>query len=153
MAKAAEKTSEVFDVEFPTFDASKATDQIRAFAEKGVEQSKEAYAKLKTGAEEAQKVLENTFETVKSASAEMSLASIAAMRANAEANFSHLESLVGAKSLSEVFELQTAFLRKRVEMTVEQVKDFQSASTKAAEEVAAPIKTVFEKAFKELKVA
>ena len=40
------------NVEFPTFDASKATDQFRAFAEKGVEQSKEAYAKLKTGAEE-----------------------------------------------------------------------------------------------------
>ena len=46
MAKAAEKFIE--NVEFPSFDASKATDQIRAFAEKGVEQSKEAYAKIKT---------------------------------------------------------------------------------------------------------
>ena len=56
MAKAAEKFIE--NVEFPSFDASKATDQIRAFAEKGVEQSKEAYAKIKTSTEETQKALE-----------------------------------------------------------------------------------------------
>lgn len=153
MAKIAEKTEVSENVEFPAFDASKATDQIRAFAEKGVEQSKEAYAKLKTGAEDAQKAIETTLETVKSASTDLSLKSIAALRANAEANFSHLEALVGAKSLSEVFELQTAFLRKSFETTVEQVKDFQTASTKVAEEVAKPVKAVFEKTFKGLKAA
>lgn len=154
MAKTAEKVADTFgNVEFPTFDTSKATDQIRAFAEKGVEQSKEAYSKLKTGAEETQKVLETTFETAKTASNDLSLKTISAMRANAEAGFSHLEALIGAKSLSEVIELQTSFLRKRVEVTVEQAKDLQAVSTKAAEDVAKPIKAIFEKAFKELKVA
>lgn len=153
MAKAAEKT-EIFDVtDYSAFDPSKATDQIRAFAEKGVEQSKEAYAKMKTGAEEAQKVVNTTLETVKSATNELSLKSIAAMRANAEVNFAHLEALVGASSLSQVVELQTAFLRKRFEMAVEQVKDFQTASSKVAEEVAKPAKTAFEKAVKDLKAA
>lgn len=150
MAKV-EKTADVFEI--PAFDASKATDQIRAFAEKGVEQSKEAFSKLKDGAEDAQKALESTFETVKTASADLSLKSIAALRANAEVSFSHLEALVGAKSLSEIVELQTAFLRKRVEMTVEQVKDFQTATTKAAEEVGKPVKVAFEKALKDLKAA
>jgi phasin len=140
-------------VEFPSFDASKATDQIRAFTEKGVEQSKEAYAKLKTGAEEAQKAIEATYESAKSVSSDLSLKTIASFRANAEANFAHLEALVGAKSLSEVFELQTSFLRKRVEDTVEQAKDFQTVASKAAEDVAQPMKGAFEKAFKELKVA
>ena len=139
--------------EFPTFDAEKATDQFRAFAEKGVEQSKEAYAKLKTGAENAQKALESTFETVKSAGDEISLKSIAAARANAEAGFAHLEALVGAKSLSEVIELQTAFVRKAFETAVEQAKDLQAVSSKAAEEVSRPLKDVFEKSVKELKVA
>ncbi|TIO88392.1 MAG: phasin, partial [Mesorhizobium sp.] len=36
MSKTA-KTETIENVEFPSFDASKATDQIRAFAEKGVE--------------------------------------------------------------------------------------------------------------------
>lgn len=154
MAKTAEKVTDIFaNVEFPSFDASKATDQIRAFAEKGVEQSKEAYAKLRSGAEEAQKALETTFEAAKSASGDLSLKTIATMRSNAEAGFSHLELLVGAKSISEVIELQSAYLRKNVELAVEQAKDFQAAASKAAEDVSLPIKAVVEKAFKELKVA
>ena len=148
------KTAKTADtIEFPTFDASAATDQFRAFAEKGVEQGKETYAKLKSGAEEAQKVLESTFESVKATSSDLQLKSIAAMRANSEATFSHLEALVGVKSVSEFIELQTSFLRKAVEMTVAQAKDIQAVSSKGAEEVAKPMKTVFEKTMSELKVA
>ena len=151
MTKATAKTAET--IEFPTFDAEKTADQFRAFAEKGVEQSKEAYAKMKTGAEATQKAMETTFETAKSAGNEFSLKSIATARANAEAGFSHLEALAAARSLSEVIELQTAFVRKSVETAVEQAKEFQSTSTKAAEEVSRPFKDVFEKSVKELKVA
>lgn len=149
------KTVKIADtaVEFPTFDTSKATDQFRAFAEKGVEQSKEVYAKVKTGAEEAQKALESTFETAKSAGNAMSLKTIAALRTNSEAGFSHLESLLGARSLSEVVELQTAFFRKGFETSVEQAKEIQAIASQAAEDVAKPIKDVFEKTVKDLKVA
>lgn len=148
------KTAEfVENVEFPTFDVSKATDQIRTITEKGVEQSKEAYAKLKSGAEEAQKTIETTFETVKAASGDMSLKTIAAMRANTEIGFAHLEALLGAKSLSEVFELQTSFLRKRAELAVDQAKEFQTLATKAVEDVSKPAKAAFEKAFSEAKAA
>ena len=158
MSKSPTKTADVAEtsvtnVEFPSFDASKAADQVRAFAEKGIEQSKEAYAKMKNGAEEAQKALETTFETVKSVGSEVSLKTIAALRANSEATFAHLEALVGAKSLSEVVELQTAFVRKAVETAVEQAKELQAVSSKAAEDVSKPIKTAFEKSLKELKVA
>lgn len=148
------KTADTIEnVEFPSFDAAKANEQIRAFAEKGVEQSKEAYAKLKSGAEETQKVLESTYETAKSASSDLSLKTVSAFRSNAEAGFSHLEALIGARSLSEVIELQTAFVRKQVETTVQQAKEFQVVATKAAEDVSKPIKVAVEKAFSELKVA
>jgi phasin len=152
------KTAKITDlpetnVEFPTFDASKATDQFRAFAEKGVEQSKEVYAKVKASAEDTQKALESTFETAKSVGSELSLKTIAAMRANSEAGFAHLESLLAARSLSEVVELQTAFFRKRFEMTVDQTKELQAIATKAAEDVTKPMKDAFEKSVRELKVA
>ena len=150
MAKT-EKVSET--IEFPSFDASKATDQFRAFTEKGVEQSKEAYAKLKNGAENAQKALEASFETAKSAGSDLSLKTIAALRANAETDFAHLEALVGVTSISQLFELQTSYLRKRVELVVDQAKELQSASAKATEEVVKPVKDIFEKSFRELKVA
>ncbi|MCC0040490.1 MAG: phasin [Brucellaceae bacterium] len=151
MSKTAEKTAEM--VEFPTFDASKATDQFRAFAEKGVEQTKEVYAKLKSGAEEAQKTLEDTFETARTAQTDLAMKSIATMRANTEANFAHMEALLGVKSVSELVELQTAFLRKRVEMAVEQAKDMQTATTKAVEDLSKPVKTAFDKAMKDVKAA
>ena len=150
MAKT-EKVSET--IEFPSFDANKASDQFRAFTEKGVEQSKEAYAKLKAGAETAQKALESSFETAKAAGSDLSLKTISALRANAETDFAHLEALVGVTSVSELFELQTSYLRKRVELAGNQAKDLQSASAKAAEEVVKPVKDVFERSFKELKVA
>lgn len=154
MSKTAAKPADFIEnVEFPTFDASKATDQFRAFAEKGVEQSKEVYSKLKTGAETTQKAVETTFETAKTAGGDLSLKTIAALRTNAELGFAHLEALVGVKSVSELIELQTAFVRKSVETGVAQVKDLQAAGTKAAEEVAKPLKDVFEKTLKDIKVA
>ena len=92
MAKTADT---IENTAFPTYDASKTTDQFRAVAEKGVEQSKEAYAKFASGAETTQKALQSTFETAKAIGSELSLKTIAAMRANAEAAFSHLEVLLG----------------------------------------------------------
>jgi phasin len=139
--------------DYPSFDASKTVDQFRVLAEKGVEQSREAYAKLKEGAEDAQKTIETTFETAKTAGADLSLKAIAAVRANAEADFSHIEALIGVKSLSELIELQTAYLRKRFELAVQQTKEMQGASSRAAEEIARPVKGAFEKAFKDFKAA
>jgi phasin len=105
------------------------------------------------GAAEAQMSIETRYETARNVSAELSLKAIAALRTNAETGFAHLEALAGAKSLSEIVELQTAYLRKRVELTVEQAKDFQTVASKAAEDVSKPVKTAFEKALKDLKAA
>jgi phasin len=151
MSKTASKMADT--IEFPAFNATQATDQFRAFAEKGVEQSKEAYAKFKVGAEEAQKMIETTYESARNVAGEMSRKSLAAMRTNTEAGFSHLEQLAAARSLSDMIELQTSFMRKTFETMVEQAKDFQTASSKAMEEVAMPARSAFEKAVKELKIA
>jgi len=148
MSKTAKDT-----IEFPSFDASKATEQLRDFTDKGIEQTKEVYSKLKSGAEDAQKTFESTYETARATGADLSLKAISAMRANADATFSHLEALVGVKSVSEFIELQTAWMRKSVETAVEQAKDIQATSTKAIEDVAKPMKSAFEKTMKDLKVA
>lgn len=151
MPKTAQNTAET--IEFPSFDTSKASDQFRAFTEKGVAQGRETYSRMKAGFEDSQKALESTYETAKTYSDEMTLKSIAAMRASTEASFSHLEALVGAKSLSDIFELQSAFLRKGMEMSIDQAKEMQTLSTKAATELSQPMKNVFEKSMKELKAA
>jgi phasin len=151
MSKTTEKTNELIDN--AAFDASKAIEQVSAFAEKGVVQSKEVLAKLKAGSETTQKALESSFQTAKTISNDLSLKTIAALRANADSAFSHFEALIAVKSPSEFAELQTAFVRKQVESAVEQAKDFQAATTKAFEDVSKPMKTAFEKAMKEIKIA
>lgn len=154
MSKTADSTSETAkSIDAPAFDPGKATDRLRAVAEKAVEQSNETLAKVALGAEDTQKALKSTFESTKSFGNDLSLKTIAVLRANAEADFSHFEALVGAKSPSEIIELQTTFLRKRVEMGVEQAKDFQALTTKAVTDVSKPIKDAFEKALRDLKVA
>ena len=137
----------------PTFDASKVTDQFRDFAEKGLAQSKDAYAKMKTAAEDAQKTVEDTFKTAQNAGTEVSLKAISVLRANTEAGLSHMEALVGVKSVSDFVELQTSFFRKQAELFTAQAKDLQDASTKAAEKAAAPVKAAIEKVVSEFKAA
>ncbi|WP_292280700.1 phasin family protein, partial [Mesorhizobium sp.] len=78
---------------------------------------------------------------------------IAALRANTEAGFTHLETLVAVKSLSEFIELQTAFLREQVEKFAEQAKGFQVVMMRASEDMSKPIKDAFEKALNERRVA
>ena len=154
MSKTSEKTTETAEtMAFPAFDPGKATDQFHAVAEKGVEQSKEALTKFTAGAEDTQKALKSTFETAQSVGNELSLKMIAALRANAEADFAHLEALANAKSLPDVIELQTTFLRKRFEMGIEQAKEFQALTTKAVTDVSKPFKNAFEKTLKDVKVA
>jgi phasin len=153
MSKTTEKTAEFINDVYPALDASKAIEYVNSVAEKGVEQSKEAYAKFKAGSETTQKALESSFETAKSVGSDLSLKTIAVLRANADAGFSHFEAIFAVKSPSEFVELQTAFVRKQVEKSIEQAKQLQALTTKAVEDVSKPIKSAFEKAVKDLKVA
>ena len=147
------KKSDTDAFAMPSFDASKVSDQFRDFAEKGLEQSKDAYAKMKTATEDAQKTVEETFKSVQTAGADVSLKAIAALRANTEAGLNHLEALVGVKSVADFVELQTSFFRKQAELVTAQAKELQDVTTKAAEKASAPAKAAFEKVVKEFKAA
>jgi len=139
--------------EFPTFDMGKMTDSYREMADKSVNQTKEAYAKVKTVAEDATKAIETTLENAQAGTVELSLKAIDAARGNAEHSLSHMEALLGVKSVAQMIELQTGFFRKQAEMMVDQSKAFQEAARKVAEDVSKPAKTVAEKAMVEIKAA
>ena len=146
---ATKKTDDVFSI--ASIDPSKLSESFREFAEKGAAQTKEAYAKMKEAAEDATKTVEATLESAQAGSVELGLKAIEALRTNAENSLSHMEALLGVKSVSELFELQTAFLRKQAEVAVEQAKTLQETSKKVAEKVAAPGKSAAEKAMKSFK--
>ncbi len=137
-------TDDIFS--FSAFDPAKLTQSWREFAEQGTTHSRDAYGKMKTAAEEASRTVESTIHSAQTGTMEFGLKAIDALRANTEMSFSHMERLMGAKSFSEVLELQAAFVRKQAEFTVEQAKTMQEAAQKMADEVAKPGRQAAEKA-------
>lgn len=146
---ATKKLDDVFSI--AAIDPSKVSESFREFAEKGAAQTKEAYAKMKEAAEDATKTVESTLESAQAGSVEIGLKAIDALRTNAENSLSHMEALLGVKSVAELFELQTAFLRKQAEVVVEQARGLQETTKKVAEKVTAPGKSAAEKAMKSFK--
>ncbi|MDO6964657.1 phasin [Rhizobium alvei] len=144
------KTDDVFS--FSSFDPSKFTESFKEFAEKGSLKTKETLAKVKEATEEASKTVEATVQNAQAGSVEFGLKAIEMLRTNTENSFSHLEALLGVKSVSELFELQTAFLRKQAELAVEQAKALQETSKKVAENVSKPGKDAAEKAMSSMKL-
>ena len=150
---ATKKTTSAEMFEFPAFDMTKMADSYREMADKSVNQTKEAYAKVKTVAEDATKAIETTLENAQAGTVELSLKAIDAARGNAEHTLSHMEALLGVKSVAQMIELQTSFFRKQAEMMVDQVKTMQETAKKVSENVSKPVKTVAEKAMDEIKAA
>lgn len=132
------KLDDVFS--FSAFDPSKFSESFRELAEKNMNQSREAFAKVKEASEDATKTIEATLEKAQSGTVELGLKAIDAMRTNAESSLSHMEALLGVKSVSELIEIQTAFTRKQAEVAVEQMKSMQETSRKVAEDVSKPSK-------------
>jgi phasin len=145
------KTEDAFSIS--AFDPSKFTENFRDFAEKNSVKTKEALAKVKEATEEAGKTVEATFTNAHAGTVELGKKTIALLRANTENSFSHLESLLGAKSVSELFELQTGFIRKQAELAVEQAKALSETSKKIAEQVTKPGKDAAEKAMSSFKMS
>jgi phasin len=147
---AVKKTEDAFSVS--SFDPSKFTESFREFAEKGSVKTKEALSKVKEATEEAGKTVEATFANAQAGTVEFGMKAIEMLRTNTENSFSHLEAMLSVKSVSELFELQTGFLRKQAELAVEQAKSLSETSKKVAEQVAKPGKEAAEKAASSFKL-
>ncbi len=93
--------------EMPKFEMPKmeVPAAFREVAEKGVAQAKENYEKMKTAAEDATEMLEDTYATASKGCSDYGLKLIETARANSNAAFDLFGELLTAKSYSEVVEL------------------------------------------------
>jgi phasin family protein len=76
-----------------------------------------------------------------------------AFRSNADLSLSHMQALLGVKSASEFFELQTSFIRRQAEATVEQARSMQDMARQLAEDVSRPGKDAAKKAMANFRTA
>jgi phasin len=136
--------------ELPSFEMPKleVPPAFREIAEKSVSQAKETYEKMKSAAEEATDMLEDTYATATKGASDYGLKVIEAARENTNAAFDFATQLVTAKSMSEVLELSTAHARKQFEALTAQSKDLAAIAQKVATETTEPVKESFGKVFK-----
>jgi phasin len=138
--------------ELPNFEIPKMEipAAFREIAEKSVSQAKETYEKMKSAAEEATDLLEDTYATATKGVSDYGLKVIEAARENTNAAFDYATQLMTVKSLSEVVELSTAHTRKQFETLTAQTKDLAAIAQKVASDTAEPMKESFGKAFKKV---
>src|SRR5216684_2344171 len=138
--------------ELPNFEIPKMEipAAFREIAEKSVSQAKETYEKMKSAAEEATDVLEDTYAAASKGASDYGLKVIEAARENTNAAFDYATRLMTVKSLSEVVELSTSHARKQFEALTAQSKELVAIAQKVAAETAEPVKESFGKAFKKV---
>jgi phasin len=151
-AAAAPAAFEVPKFEMPNFEIPKMEipAAFRELAEKSVSQAKETYEKMKSAAEEATDVLEDTYATASKGVADYGLKMIEAARENTNASFDFATQLMTVKSVSEAVELTTAHTRKQFEAVTAQTKELTALIQKVATESSEPARESFGKAFKKV---
>src|SRR6201987_338396 len=102
---------------------------------------------MKSAAEEATDVLEDTYAAASKGASDYGLKVIEAARVNTNAAFDFAGELSTAKTLSEVIELSSAHARKQFEAYTEQGKELSALAQKVATETVEPIKSGVNRAF------
>jgi phasin len=128
------------------FPGAEAPAAFRDIAAKSLSQAKDNYEKMKSAAEEATSVLEDTYASASKGAADYSLKVIEVARENTNAAFDFAAELLGAKTFSEVIELSTAHARKQFESLSEQSKELTALAQKVATETTEPLKEGMTKA-------
>jgi phasin len=151
-SKPAASAFELPKFELPKFELPKLEipAAFRELAEKSVSQAKETYGKMKSAAEEATDLIEDTYSTASKGACDYGLKCIEAARENTNANFDFAAKLMTVKSLSEMVELSTAHARKQFETLSAQSKDLFALAQRVTTETVEPVKESVSKVFKQV---
>ncbi|HEV2154541.1 phasin [Bradyrhizobium sp.] len=123
-------------------------EQMRAFAEKGVSQARESYAKFKDAAETHNGTVEAVFTCANKGASEYTAKLVEFMKANSSASLDFAQELLGAKSPSDAFSLWTGHARTQLETFQSQAKELVELTQRIASETAEPIKASAAKFYK-----
>ncbi|MBR1207891.1 MULTISPECIES: phasin [unclassified Bradyrhizobium] len=115
-------------------------EQMRAFAEKGVLQARDSYAKFKDAAETHNSTVEAVFTSVNKGATAYSAKLIEFFKANTTSSLDFAQELFSVKSPTEAIELWTSHARKQFETYTAQAKELAELGQKVATETAEPIK-------------
>jgi phasin len=115
-------------------------ESVRALAEKTVNQSREAYERGKEQLEEAIDALERSFDAAGQGATAFNRKLIDLAQRNLNSAFDLAKKLAGAKTLGEILELQSTFIRSQFDVFANQAGEIRALTTKIAADTTEPIK-------------
>ena len=123
-------------------------EQMRAFAEKGVSQARDSYAKFKDAAETHNGTIEAVFTSASKGASAYSAKMLEFFKANTTASLDFAQELFGVKTPAAAIELWTSHSRKQFETLAAQAKELTELGQKVATETVEPIKASAAKFYK-----
>jgi hypothetical protein len=87
--------------EAPVKSMTEMQEKMRAMIEKGIAETRGAYTKAKSAADETNSALEASFVTAKTGAVEINAKVLEALRVSADANFDFVKSILGVKSIAD----------------------------------------------------
>ena len=123
-------------------------EQVRAFAEKGVSQARDSYAKFKDAAETHNGTIEAVFTSASKGASAYSAKMLEFFKANTTASLDFAQEMFGVKTPAAAIELWTSQARKQFETFSAQAKELTELGQKVATETVEPIKASAAKFYK-----
>ncbi|GEP07422.1 phasin [Methylobacterium oxalidis] len=105
--------------------------ELRAFAEKGVEQARGAFGALVANARKASDTLQSSADTAHSSGKAVLARGLELTEQNITAGFDHAQKLVQARSLKDAITLQAEFARNQLAALQAQTKELASLARPA----------------------
>jgi phasin len=115
-------------------------ESVRALAEKTVMQTREAYERAKDTLEEAVDAMERSFDAAGQGAAAFNRKIIEITQRNLNSSFDLAKKLAAAKNLTEIVELQSAYVRQQFDALASQAGEIRALSSKIAADTTEPIK-------------
>ena len=128
-------------------------ENVRAMVEKAVDQSREVYDRSKDALDASVATLERTFDAAGQGVVAFNRKIIDIAQRNVNSGFDLAKSLAGAKNLSEMMELQTAYWQKLLGALTSQAEEVRALSAKVAAAAGEPLKEQVKRGVDDLRKA
>ena len=111
--------------------------ELRTFAERSVEQARQAFDGFISAAHHAMSAFEGQAETARKGARDVTEKAMTFAERNMTSAFAFAHDLVRAQDLQEVLRLQADYIRRQMEALTEQARELGESTSRAAKDAAA----------------
>jgi phasin len=112
--------------------------EMRAFAEKSVEQARQAFDGFISAAHQTMSAFEGQAETARKGARDVTEKAMTFAEQNITSAFAFAQDLVRAKDMQDVLRLQAEYIQRQMQALTEQAKELGESTSKAAKDAATP---------------